>query len=275
MHDNRNIDQLAEELAGGLSLDELRLRQSPEAIAERRRAPQSAEQREALAEYWQRVFEQPVRPLVAAHARRFEQEMDYETARKRFFALMKLRAAHIAMNRNNPDWDWDYTHGNFAANITALLKYFINDPTGPLPLAKGVFVFGLPGTGKTEVLEALERFCKQENLTKQFTMCSMAKAYDDTRADKDFNPISAHLQFDRCFDEFARHVGPVLRFGDPLDVNEAIIEARYTRFQRYGQLTHFISNGQPNECLALLSPMIADRLRGMCSSVHFTGESKR
>lgn len=265
-----DINKLAKYLAGGLSLDDLRRKQSGK-IKQRVKSPEEivAEQ-----EYWTRVFaEKPERPHLLI-SRRIAKEMEYDEAKRKLWAIMQMRAAHIATLENNPEFEWIVTQ-EFADTLRNLVKYFINDSTGGLPLTKGLFIFGENGTGKTEIMQAFFRFTETYDLTKRFTFCSMSEVYNKARADKDFDPIAPNEQHDRCFDEFGRNVGPVIRFGDALDINEAIIEARYNRFRRYGQITHFIANMAPNEAEEQLSPMIFDRLRSMCTSIEFTGKSKR
>jgi DNA replication protein DnaC len=267
----KDINEIAAKLANGMTLEDLRKRQSGDRLPIK---PKTPEQIETESAYWTKVFaDQPERHELYI-TRSTAQEMGYEEARRKFWAILQLRAAHIAIMEGNTDWQWCFDE-SMSAVVRNLVKYFINDSSGTYPLTKGLFVFGQNGTGKTEIMSALERFCYQYNLTKQFRFGSMSEVYNRTRSDKDYDPIADNQQFDRCFDEFGRQVGPVLRFGDPLDINESVIEARYGRFQRYGQITHFISNSTPNEAQAQFSPMVFDRLRAMCTSVIFSGESKR
>ena len=253
-----DINKIAEQLAGGLSLDEMRRRQSG-IVKERVKSPQEIE---AEKEYWSKVFaEKPTKPELVM-SRRTAQEMDYDEAKRKFWNIMQMRAAHIATLENNPEFEWIITP-EFGDTLRNMVKYFINDSTGEIPLTKGLFIFGENGTGKTEIMQAFSRFTVQYDLTKQFVFCSMSETYNRTRANKEYDPVEINEQQDRCFDEFGRQVGPVLRYGDPLDINEAIIESRYSRFRRYGQITHFIANMAPNEAEAQLSPMVFDRLRSM------------
>lgn len=265
-----DIEKIATQLAGGLSLDELRRRQSGE-LKHRAKTPEEIESKK---EYWAKVFaEKPAKPELLM-CRSTAQEMEYEDARRKFWAIMQIRAAHIATLENNPQFEWVITP-EFGAILKSLVKYFINDCTSKFPLTKGLFIFGENGTGKTETMQAFAAFAEKYNLSKRFVFGSMSEVYSKARADKDYDPITPNEQHDRCFDEFGRTVGPVMRFGDVLDINEAIIEARYNRFRRYGQITHFIANMAPNEAEAKLSPMIFDRLRSMCTSIEFPGKSKR
>ena len=274
MNQQHNIDELARQLAGNMSLEQLRARQSG-GVYVSEPAKQTPEQQAKAAEYWQRVFSDvaPVQtPLMVS--RRTVQEMDYEAARKKVWALLQLRAAHIADLENNPEFRWQFSDDD-RANLQNIVRYFVNDPACAYPLTKGLFLYGAPGTGKTEVMQVMERFCRENSLTKSFEFTSLSAIHIQTKAEKDHDPIMKNVQNDRCFDEFGRFVGPVIRFGESLDINEALIEMRSQRFKRYGQLSHFIANTTPNEMKDAFSPMIFDRLRSMCTSIHFKGESKR
>lgn len=131
------------------------------------------------------------------------------------------------------------------------------------------------GTGKTEIMQAFCKFCEAHDLKKSFKLTSMSAVHIEAKTNKDFDPIAENIMYDRLFDEFGRHAGAVIRFGDALDINEAIVELRYERWKRYGQLSHFIANATPNDLENLFSPMVFDRLREMCTSVLFPGKSKR
>ncbi len=236
------------------------------------------EQLEALAAYWVKVFAprdrielQPNGGVVMV--RNTAQEMEYGEARRKVWNILQLRAAHIEVLENRPfEWVFGEAEKTHLQNLT---RYFINDPACPYSLTKGLFLFGAPGTGKTEIMQAMERFARENKLTKAFHFCSLSEIHVRAKAEKDSDPVTPNVQYDRCFDEFGRYVGPITRFGDSLDINEAIIEQRYERSRRYGQITHFIANSTPNEMQEAFSPMVFDRLRSMCTSIHFEGESKR
>lgn len=236
--------------------------------------PPTPEQIAATAAYWEKVFSEPVKRYEGPAVRSIAPgTMDYEIAKLKVWKILQERAAQIEYLDNEPfKWQFDEAEKKILQNLT---RYFINDPGCEWSLTKGLFLYGAPGTGKTEIMRAISRFCEENDLRKKFVFCSMSEIYSRTKSDKDFDPITPNVQFDRLFDEFGRNTGPVIRFGDPLDIVEAIIEQRYERSRRYGQLTHFIANGTPNEIKELFSPMVSDRLRSMCTGVYFKGQSKR
>lgn len=266
----KDINEIARSLAHNFSPDQLR---------------EKWEQREKGAEFPIAV---PITDAGRAHLARVatpklaseitvskatRQEMEYSEARKKVWALMQLRAAHISdLEGRAFEWQFDEEERERNAN---LVKYFINDPSCSFSLVKGLFLYGAPGTGKTEIMRVFEKFCLANDLSKQFRFTSMSEVYTKAKITADYDPVKDNVQFDRAFDEFGRYVGAVVRFGEGIDINEAILEQRYERMKRYGQLTHLIANITPNETETQFSPMIHDRIGSMCTGVYFKGKSKR
>lgn len=203
------------------------------------------------------------------------QTLDYREARKRLWGILQLRAASIAIHEAR-EFDWIFDEDQ-KQTIRGLIQYFINDPECPWPLHKGLYVFGMPGTGKTEIMRALSRFTIEAGIQKKFQVSSFSEIYTEakTSTNREHDPIGDNLKFNRCFDEFGRYVGAVNRFGNTIDIAETLVELRYERFQRYGQITHFIANATPAETADLVTPMVFDRIRSMCTSIEFPGQSKR
>lgn len=262
-----DIDKIALELAGGLSLEQLRERQSKH-FAPSETAPITERGKEHLKRVSNAHQIQPQQVTL-----RISQEMSYDEARKSFWAIMEARAFELSTIENR-EFNWQISN-EMAARIKSMLRYFINDPESEHPLNKGLFICGSPGTGKSEFIEMFSRFCTANKLSKEFQISSLSNIHTRAKSDKDFDPITPFVQFNRCFDEFGRHIGPIVRFGDSLNINEAIIEERYERNKRYGQITHLIANMTPNDVKDTFPPMIFDRIKSMCSSIVFGGESKR
>lgn len=263
----RNIDEIAEKLAHGLSLDEMRRR------AEKHTEAHIPEKSEAEREYWNtKVWAGQKR--VEFHTRKpLCLEMEYNAARMKFWKILQTRAAHI-MALESRAFEWVFTDAEKDI-LQNLVRYFINDPACKYDLAKGLFLYGAPGTGKTEIMRALQKFAEQEEMQKRFEWTNLSETYTLAKTDKEYNPVVQNVTMNRAFDEFGRYSGGVIRFGDTLDINEAIIEQRYERWKRYGQFSFFIANVTPNDLQNLVSPMLLDRIREMCTSVLFPGQSKR
>jgi len=264
-----NIDKIAAELAHNFSPEQLR-----EKWEERKKATgfSRAEIGEAERAYWNKVWSMGDTATAPA-SRIFRKECDFEQARQSLKTVFLNRADEISRTTNQVfKWDFDATESEIIRN---LIRYFVNDASGEYPLHKGLFVFGAVGTGKTEIMQCVSRWAESQKFGKAFVFTSMSATYTRAKQNPDYDPITQNVQFDRLFDEFGRYSGNVLNFGNQIDLNEAIIEQRYERWQRYGQLTHFIANAKPNEVETMFSPMIFDRLRQMCVSVLFPGKSKR
>lgn len=267
----QDINQIAHQLAGGLSLDQLRAKQDGPRWAQSEPSPEAAAR---LTEYWETVFSQPVKQQPIMMARRHTQEMEYDEARKKVAYLLNQRADEIQRISGMP-FVWDIPKGGELAGIIAnLIRYFINDPGCSWPLYKGLLLYGLPGAGKTEIMGIMQRFTVENKLSKAFALTSMSDVYTKARTDKNYDPLTV-VQSDRCLDEFLRTAGPVNYYGDQIDLNEVVIEKRYVRNRNYGQLSHFITNGDTNTAKGMLSAPVFDRIRGMCTGVRFPGESKR
>jgi hypothetical protein len=269
-----DLEKIAHELAGGMTLQDLREKQGRRAEPK----PKAQAQIDAEVRYWDAVFSSEKQPAGYFMGRNVKQEMPYDEARVKLWAVMQQRAAEISLAENRPfQWQFDDAEKGI---VQFLLKYFINDPTAEwkgerVNLCKGLFFFGPTGTGKTEMLHLFHRFTGIHGLSKQFQISSMSEAYRRAKIDSESDPLTAMIYLDRAFDEFGRDMGSVLRFGNQIDLNEAVIEARYERHKRYAQLSFFTANMTPNEATGLLSPMVSDRLRSMCIGIPFTGKSKR
>lgn len=247
---------------------------------ERHIIPTTPEQAQAERAYWHRVWGNK-RQTISTRPPAIKQEMSYDQARKAVWILFEERANEIALLEGNTNFNWDFSNGK-GDLIGNIIRYFINDPScrlgsdkdGASVLAKGLFLYGPVGTGKTETIMIMEKFCRNEGLTKAFTFCSMAQIYVNTKSSKGYNPIEINVQGNRAFDEFGLYLGAVTRFGETIDPTEAIFEERYNRWRKYGQTTILISNQTPETIKPNLSPMLADRFK-MFTPVLLGGESKR
>lgn len=275
-----DIEQVTADLAKTFSPEQLRERWERGVVFTGEAVPLTDEQVQKLAAHVGRVRQEPKTVYIPMRQHKPE-AMQYDEARRKFWAILQFRAAAIETLTGQP-FEWRFTSEE-AAILQCLVRYFTNDPEPfflpnakkPVALHKGLFIYGEPGTGKTEIMLALQKFCDAHGMEKAFKFTSMSAVHIQTKTDKEFDPVSENVQHDRCFDEFCRHAGAVIRFGDALDINEAIVELRYERWKRYGQLSHFIANATPNDVETLFSPMVFDRIREMCTSVPFPGKSKR
>lgn len=254
------IDEIAKKAAGGRSLEELR--RAFDASRERKRFPTTKEQSEKEAEYWKNVFSEKNR-LPKTLLIPVKQEMQYVEARKMLIEGMEARQSELKILRNEPDFKLKFTPQQGSV-IETMLRWLINDPLCSLNLRQGIWLYGNPGTFKTELMRLLEPI--SSGLTKQFMFTDFSTEYAETEK---------NVQFNRAFDEFLKRTDVIKNYGNAASPTEQVIEQRYKRFMRYGQYTIIITNFSPNSAAGMMSTQAFDRLRAMVNSLEMPGESKR
>lgn len=282
----KSIDELALELSGGLTAEELREKMNNLSVGssvKQLTVQESIELQQFRTDYWQTCIGRYNRPSVPV-VRTFKPEtivqndtvtpLSYAAARMLLWQILVERAEVIRQHTANPAFDWVFSKSD-AANIQNLLKWLINDPTGTLPLNKGLFVYGLPGTGKTEIIRALCTMSGRYCFNKSLAFSRMSEVYTKAKSDINYNPIDDCVRYDRVLDEAGRYTGEVTRYGDKLDINEAVIEQRYCRWSDYGQVTILISNGNRASIKGLFSEMLYSRILEFTTPVFFDGPGHR
>lgn len=263
-----NIEQLAAQLAGGLSLEQLRERQNMLSEGRRYIAEPSPEAEQRIREYWEQVNSEQPRPSAFNVVRSTAPEkIKYDDARRKVWKLICERSEQLGHPFVFADEQ--------AALIRRLIQYTINDSECGFDLTKGLYLYGDPGCGKTEIAQILARFTTENELAKAFHFSNMAEIYAGAIADRNSDPVTPNIQFDRCFDDIGMKGGEVNLYGNNLDINEAIIYQRYLRNRRFGQLTHFVSNLDSQQIKQALSERVYDRMRDLCQSVKYPGASNR
>ena len=200
------------------------------------------------------------------------QEMDYAAARVLVWEAYEARAEEIRAIK--PGFEWRFSEAEKVL-LADLVKYFVNDPTGRLNIHKGLWVYGGYGVGKTEFFQIVSEVSKLAGWSKQFEFCDLSEIHDRAEAQKDYDPVFSQKGGHRCFDEFGARPRLLSRWGNAINIPEAIVELRYRNFQRFGQITHFVSNLAPNSAGEIVGTRALDRLKDMCQSVYWPGESKR
>ena len=264
-----DINEVAKQAAGGKSLDELR------AAAERKKqislqnvGEVSEHGKTYLATIWNDENDGKEKKKIIS----YNQEGNYDTAKKYFWEMILCRGMEIAALKNLDSYPIVFTPDQ-ADVIKNLLKWLINDNTSTLKLDKGIWLYGEVGTFKTELMQLMAKFSQQHNLSKKFHFVDWSIEYEDFILDvKKYEML---IRLNRCFDEFLKKTNDVKDFGNIENPNETLIELRYKYFQAFGQKSIFVSNFAPADAKTLLSKQAYDRLRAMVLSIEMPGTSKR
>ena len=261
-----DINKIANALAHGMTLEEMREKQATLFTGERYVRPMTEEDEARLRAYWQKVYDAPP-PNYAPRQRVFKPEdITYDEARAQVWKLICRRAEEL-------DTTFVFSPEQGAV-VGQLIRYFINDPACKFDLKRGLYLYGEVGCGKTEIMALLSSWTGEKEFSKSFCVTNMTDLYNQARLDKNFDAVTQTLTLDRCLDDFLMKVGEVSQWGEPIDLNEVIIYQRNQRNQLYGQLTHIVSNHDPRIAFGMVAPRIADRLK-IFQSVHYPGKSKR
>ena len=266
------LDDIAADESGGKTLEDLRQAHNRKALVNWKDSLNDHH-----IENWKKFFSdigKPPRKGNFIGPEPLIQQIDFETARHEFRELIKDRSVEIAIAKNVSEYKIELTKEQGAVVID-LLKWLINDPSGNLDIAKGWWLYGEPGTFKSELANLLRRYAQNRRLFKMFHFTDWSLEYDTALMDGKSDIIMVNEQHFRCLDEFGRKAMPINRFGNKVDANESIIESRYIRFKKYRQFTMFVSNYDPAQIKSVLSPMAFDRLTEMAKSIRMPGKSHR
>ena len=273
-----NINEIAHRAANGATLEQLRekaekreqrLKENAFGRIVTRTPDQEMEYKAKEREYWDRTFGTN-KKMRSFGLPELKQEMAYEEARAQVKKMIVERAYEIAVQKGLPQYRFEFTVQQGEV-IAELIRWCINAPCS-IDLAKGIYLYGNPGIGKTEIMRILSEFTQKNRLSKAFTFTNLAHKYDRAVCDDRIDLIGSMSQFPRCLDEFALKKSPIFRYGNKIDANDGIIMERYMRFKKYRQVTILVSNYDTNHTKDILSEMAFDRMKEMVKSVHFPGE---
>lgn len=235
--------------------------------AEYRRPPNSEAQNEYIKNY-ARSLHAPKSPAQQYCNNFILQVESYERVRAEFLRQAAIREEEVCILKQDHGFRWIFDKEN-GPTIKTLIQWFANDKACQIPLHKGFYLFGNIGCGKTETVQMLLRAAETLQLPKAALYTNLSDLYEDGAA------MHEQYQQIRVFDELGRKTGEIYVKSGKINPVESVIEARNKRFVKYGQLTCFISNAEPNQCRELVSGMAFDRIRQMATSIRFFGDSKR
>lgn len=158
--------------------------------------------------------------------------------------------------------------------LRELSLYFAGFPS-KLDPAKGVFLFGPTGTGKSSLMRIFQRITNAYNYRyRRFLVNSIPWIYEETRNSQDFD-LKEFTFYPRCFDDVGFNLPEVSRYGNKINPLDYILFERYNRYQRGGLLTHMTSNLPLDNLNEHLDKRIISRMKEMMNFVLLDGEDFR
>lgn len=150
---------------------------------------------------------------------------------------------------------------------------------GPLDPAKGLWLCGDIGTGKSTMLQIVKAFCRdvrprdEEGERYGFAIFNAERICGDF-AEKGFGGLEPYLKSRRlAIDELGRETLSSGHYGNTLNVMQHLLQSRYDN--RYTHFTHVTTNLGDAQVKTLYGAHIFDRRREMFNTVEFRGNSFR
>jgi len=224
---------------------------------------------ENLKAYSRRIAQPPAE--IKPQPREFKQSMQYDEALAK---LRKLFAAMLASERTarmNMEFSVPYTPEQKAVTY-GLLRYFINDPTSPYPLNKGIYLYGPCGTGKTRLMELFQKLTT--GTQKEFCIVNLTREIQNAKDHPEYDIVGTLVTGEKCLDEFGFTDDILNDHGNKTRVYDAAVYGRHIR-SRNGKITHIVSNVPIEQAGQYIDFRNVDRLREMVTPVLFSGSSFR
>jgi hypothetical protein len=123
-------------------------------------------------------------------------------------------------------------------------KWAINDPSSAYPLGKCLFVYGMPGNGKTFLLEVLHELSENlgsEKMGPVLRTQEIQEAAILSAKSKSQNEVSVSKYARYCFDDMGIDQ-PYQHYGNMIDCIPDLIFVKYERWANANQINCFTSN---------------------------------
>lgn len=166
--------------------------------------------------------------------------------------------------------------------LNLICKYFSNDETFETihgaDLSKGIFFYGIPGTGKTSIFKIIQNISKKFNLKNIWFPIKTAREVVlefNIEKQKDF-VIKKYTRGNYLFDDLGaeEQANNIYVFGKD-EIFIRILEFRYNLFISKGIKTHLTSNLNITEIGKRYGKRVEDRFYEMFNFIEIKGESRR
>lgn len=180
-----------------------------------------------------------------------------------------------AARMHEPQWR---PRPEYSAKLRIILRWCLGLPTEGLDLAKGLWLYGDVGTGKTTLLLAVKQFPLELRAFDPRLKFGWFNAQElaSTYANGGESALSPMIEAPGlAIDEIGSETRPANHYGTTMDVISYLLQRRYDRRHCDGFVTHATSNYRPEQLASIYSPRIADRCKEMFNFIEFSGESFR
>jgi hypothetical protein len=201
-------------------------------------------------------------------------KIKYEVARIVFWQIMNEK-----LKREGKQFSGE---GSVREVIPQLIRYFIGDSSGELPLNKGIYLWGDTGSGKTFLFEILQEMLKQLGLQRQsFKIFNTCDIVEKVTLATDFD-ASFYVSNTAVFDDFGIEDPIVKVFGVDKKPLMQIVPHAYTKYKNSQQMTHFSGMLPPvallkkeSKGINQIDRRVYERICEMTTLVKLSGKSKR
>lgn len=192
--------------------------------------------------------------------------------------LRRLKCVFMNIARSVcPDWTVRPEHREA---VDAIFHWCMGIPAYGIDPAKGLWLFGNNGTGKTTMLEIVRRFCyitgrrDAEGNFYGFRTTNVGEVCGHYM-EKGYAGIKDYCELKRqAFDELGSEAKMVSSYGTPLNVMQYILQRRYEA-RLDGAFTHVTTNLSVKEIAKRYGVRIFDRCKEMFNFVCLDGSSYR
>jgi DNA replication protein DnaC len=206
--------------------------------------------------------------------REMQPKIDYEVAREVFWEIMSEK-----LRRDGRPFS---TEGNVKEVIPQLIRYFIGDKNGDLPINKGIYLWGDTGSGKTFLFESLQEMVKRLGLRHQsFKIHNTTSIVEQVLIDGNLNS-SLYVSSSCVFDDFGIEEPIVRVYNNEIKPMTTIVNRAYESFKNSQQMTHFTSMlplegllDKESKGIKQIDRRVFERIKEMTTSVKLSGKSKR
>lgn len=172
---------------------------------------------------------------------------DVPDARRLFLGILEKVEDNISVARRQ-EFRFGFTHPQWIV-IQALVKHAVNDPSGPIPLNKGWYLWGDTQIGKTTIARILDAFhlnlstIRGRSSPKEFVFTDVHRMYAAFHSAEKLN-IEPFLSRDRLFDDVGCSIetSGVRDYGNQRDPMAEILWHRHQDWLQVGRITYFTSN---------------------------------